>query len=268
MDVWTWLMVGTGLLLAGMVLGVVLYALWLRRRATAMLRVPGKWPLGPRGLVTTHEYDVWSWLRATFHDHIVMVKIPVQRFTTPLDTEKGRVHGERWLELLSGVYTTFTVCTTDGRVIGCVDVPSKRGLSHDNFEFKETLLWDCGISYTVVRGTHLPSSGAMRAAFLGEAPAEEAPAQARLAETRRGDTPFHAELAAFTKEKVRAAKEAAMKELNKDNHQVSPASRGGNVGFNATGTGSIKTADQRDRFAADWEDSFMYPSDTRPARLD
>lgn len=259
-------MAGAGLLVTGMVLGVVLYALWLRRRATAMLRVPGKWPLGPRGLVTTHEYDVWNWLRTTFHDHVVMVKIPVQRFTIPLDTAKGRAHGERWLELLSGVYTTFTVCTTDGKVVGCVDVPSKRGLSHDNFEFKETLLWDCGISYTVVRGTRLPSGNAMRAAFLGETPAEQAQAQR---EARIGDSPFHAELAAFTKEKVKAAKEAAMKELNKDTRNGTQPSGARGVGFNTEGTGTLKGSERKpDRFSSDWEDSFMHPSDTRPARLD
>ena len=210
-DLTTWLMTLLGVAV-GALAGAGAYAEWLRRKASARLRLPAKWPLAARTLVTPNEYGVLKWLRKTFHDHAVMVKIPVLRFTIPLDKEKGQADEARWLELLTGVYTTFTVCTAKGKVVGCVDVAGKTGLSQANRELKETLLSDCGIAYTVVRGNQLPAGSAMRAAFLGEIPVESM--QEDLV-TRGGSSSFHADLDAFTQEKMEAAKQAALKELNK-----------------------------------------------------
>jgi hypothetical protein len=264
-------MLMTGLDVAiGLLLGALLYAWWLRRNASVDLRSIGKWPLGPRGLVTTHEHEVWSWLRHTFHDHVVLVKVPVQRFTTPLDRENGkrgsgsRTQSKRLLEQLNGIYTTFTVSTTDGKVVGCLDVPGKRGLSKDDFEVKEALLADCGIAYTVVRGVQLPTSIAMRAAFLGESAVEQVRA---YPETRGGDSSFNAEVDAFTQQKMKTAKLAALKELNKDEQQRVQAALDRKAGVGAEGAAPNKPA-KPDRFSVQWEDSFIYPADTRPARLE
>jgi hypothetical protein len=255
----------TGLSLAvGLLLGALLYAGWLRRKAGVDLRSVGKWPLGPRGLVTTHEHEVWNWLRHTFQDHVVLVKVPVQRFTRPLDREKGKAQSEQLLELLNGIYTTFTVSTTDGKVVGCLDVPGKRGLSKDDFEVKEALLADCGIAYTVVRGVHLPTSIAMRAAFLGESAVEQV---RTYPQTRGGDSSFNAEVDAFTRQKMKTAKLAALKELNKDEQQRVQAALDRKAGVGAEGAVPNKT-DKPDRFSVQWEDSFIHPADTRPARLE
>ena len=260
-------MTGLGVAM-GLLLGALLSAWWLRRKAGVELRSVGKWPLGPRGLVTTHEHEVWTWLRHTFHDHVVLVKIPVQRFTTPLDRgngkRRGKGHSARLLELLSGIYTTFTVATTDGKVVGCVDVPGKRGLSQDDFEVKEALLADCGIAYTVVRGVQLPTSIAMRAAFLGESAVEQVRA---FHQTRSGDSSFNAEVDAFTRQKMKTAKLAALKELNKDEQQRVQAALDRKAGVDAQGAAPNKT-DKPDRLAGQWQDSFIHPADTRPARLE
>jgi hypothetical protein len=261
----------TGLNLAiGLLLGALLYAWWLRRNGGVELRSVGKWPLGPRGLVTTHEHQVWTWLRHTFHEHVVLVKIPVQRFTTPLDRDnarrgsKGKAQSEQLLQLLDGVYTTFTVSTTDGKVVGCVDVPGKRGLSQDDFEVKEALLADCGIAYTVVRGVQLPTSMAMRAAFLGESAVEQV---RTFPQTRGGDSSFTAEVDAFTRHKMHTAKLAALKELNKDEQQRMQAALDRKAGVSAQGAAPKKTVRQ-ERLAGQGDDSFYHPADTRPARLD
>lgn len=211
MDLTTWLMTLPGLAV-GMLAGALAYAEWLRRKSIARLRLPVKWPLAARTVVSANEYSVLRWLRKTFHDHAVMVKIPVLRFTIPLDEEKGQADEARWLELLTGVYTTFTVCTAKGRVVGCVDVPGKRGLSQANRELKETLLSDCGIAYTIVRGGQLPAGSVMRAAFLGEIPPEQLPEDV---ETRGGSTTFHADMDAFSQQRMKATKEAALKDLKK-----------------------------------------------------
>lgn len=196
--------------------GALAYAGWMRRRAGAKPRLPAKWPLAARGLFNSHEHEVLQWLRKTFHDHVVMAKIPVLRFTSPLDKEESQADRERWQALLAGVYTTFTVCTADGKVLGCVDVPGKRGLSQANRELKETLLSDCGIAYTVVGVKRLPTGSAMRAAFLGEIPVEAKPDDW---ETRGGGSTFHADMDAFAQQKMNDARQAALKELNKDSRE-------------------------------------------------
>ena len=146
--------------------GMAFRAWQVRRREAAQLRVPVPWPLEARPLVNTGEEQVWDWLRHTFYDHLIMVKVPVLRFTIPLNRERYR--SAKWLDMLGEVYTTFTVCTTEGVVIGCVDVPGKRGMSQANQDLKDALLSDCNISYTVLRPTRLPQPEAMRMAFLGD----------------------------------------------------------------------------------------------------
>jgi hypothetical protein len=258
----SWLMALVGVLL-GVGVGVVLHIGWARRHAERKLRLPDRWLLNARGLVTSEEMDVWKWLRMAFPDHAVMVKVPVMRFTVPSTRDKPENKDQHWHELLNGVYCSFTVSTLDGKVVGCVDVPGKRGLTKAQRDMKESLLMECGIGYTTVRSNSLPSASAMRTAFLGEAEMIEQEAE----ETRGGDSSFHAALTEFTSEKVRAAKAAAIQEL-KDKQAATTETRGRttSVGFNPDGTGSFMTKEKPDRFATKWEDSFTM-GESRPAKL-
>jgi len=262
-NVLTWLLPVLGLVL-GAGLGALLHRLWVRQHAERKLRLPDRWLLNARGLVTSEEMDVWKWLRLAFPDHAVMVKVPVMRFTVPSTRDKPENKDQHWHELLNGVYCSFTVSTLDGKVVGCVDVPGKRGLTKAQRDMKESLLMECGIGYTTVRSNSLPSAGAMRTAFLGEAQIIEQEAE----ETRGGDSSFHAALTEFTSEKVRAAKAAAIQEL-KDKQAATSDPRGktAGVGFNPDGTGSFMTRENPDRFSTKWEDSFTMPGESRPARL-
>ena len=196
-------------LLGGIALGVLLSRWWAGRKASAdYLAMPAQWPLQARMVVNDTENKVWHGLRSIFHDHVVIVKIPVLRFTRLHDSTRtyaaSSLHGKpetgvplvykRWLERLEGVYATFTVCTMDGRVVGCVDVPGSRGFSKASSKMKEALLLDCGIAYTVA-GTLAPSDAAkMRELFLGELAADALAQKV----TRGGDSNFYSELTAFT----------------------------------------------------------------------
>ena len=244
----TMTLIGVG---TGLMVGVFLTAWQMRRAERAQLRIPAKWPLVARALLTPGEAEVWQWLRSTFHDHLVMIKTPVLRFTIPMEGERHK--SRELLEMLNGVYTTFTVCTTDGTVVGCVDVPGTRGLPQSNREIKEALLSDCNISYTVVPSNRLPKVEAMRAAFLGEIVddflTEPQPVFSE-------DHTFQDEVALFTQEKVRATKEAAQREINQQARRrnadsISPVS---------------EETDAPSRFPAHWQDSFIEPGETKPGK--
>lgn len=225
------------------------------------MRLPSKWLLTSRVLMTNDEYEVFKRLQTTFHDLLVMIKLPVLRFTVPArkDDNGG---GAPWQEMLAGVYCTFTVSTSTGNVLGRVDVPGKRGQKKSNRQLKESLLTDCRIAYTVVRSAKLPEVSAMRAAFLGEMQMED---QVEEQAARGGDSGFYANLDSFTKERLLATKAAALKVLNNSDAGKTVAAPQ-SAGFNPDGTGAFGS-DRSGRFPNKWEDSFIQSDESRPAKL-
>jgi hypothetical protein len=168
------------LLSAGLVLGAlagIFGSLYVeRRRAKVRRRIPTHWPLDPRNIVSSAERRVWHWLNRVFFDHHIMVKLPVTRFTLP----QGKENGGEWYRILTGVYCTFTVCASDGRVVGCVDVLGPAGISRTNRQLKLTLLSQCGVSYMVVKPDSLPPLPEIRTEFLGDAGSESAHRQREI----------------------------------------------------------------------------------------
>ena len=161
--------VSTGVLaviavLVGIALGIFLSAWQTRRVERARRRIPARWPLSPRVIVNSEERRVWRWLSRAFVDQHIMVKMPVTRFTMPRSPDNS-VH---WFNLLNGAYCTFTVCTPEGRVVGCVDVPGPKGISRRNQQLKQSLLTQCGIAYWLVHSANLPTMAEIRLEFLGE----------------------------------------------------------------------------------------------------
>jgi Protein of unknown function (DUF2726) len=155
---------------AGTGLGALGYRAWAARKALNLRRIPEQWQLQVRPLFTTAERTTWQWLKRVFFDHHVLVKIPVIRFLLPRSATRGQ-HSH---ELLKGVYCSFTVCAPDGTVIGCVDVPGKAGLKASHRDLKKKLFDECGIAYTVLNTSQLPTLEALRAAFLSNtAPARQ-----------------------------------------------------------------------------------------------
>lgn len=164
MDKYSVLLGSASALVIGMVLGAMIYAWRQRAINVSRRRIPKQWPLAYRSIVNSRERKVWRWLVRSFLDHQIMVKMPITRFTVPANKE-GVQH---WFEVLRGVYCSFTVCTAEGKVIGCVDVPSPAGLSLSNQTLKHTLLSQCNIRYWVIDADQLPGVGDIRVAFLGD----------------------------------------------------------------------------------------------------
>ncbi|MES2362740.1 MAG: DUF2726 domain-containing protein [Pseudomonadota bacterium] len=130
----------------GVAFGAVLYRKLEARAVKRGRPVPVQWQLQARPLFTDVEHTVWHWLKSAFYDHYVLVKIPVIRFLSP----RSMAEGEYAHELLKGVYCSFTVCASDGTVIGCVDVPGPSGLKASKRDMKQKLFAGCGIAYAVV----------------------------------------------------------------------------------------------------------------------
>lgn len=197
------------ILLVGMLFGAWLWSLWLRRQKVANklpLSLQGLLPLRGRALVSSHEKEVWQSLRIIFHDHAVMVKIPILRFTQLVEPAlsktgnkaptqgDGSLKSDQWLEMIDGLYTTFTICTLNGKVVGCVDVLGRHEGSKASRELKEALLLDCGIAYAATSAFNVSDGSMLRELFLGELP--EVPVD--NLPTRGGDSDFHADMAAFS----------------------------------------------------------------------
>lgn len=163
-----------------LLIGAFLYA-WLGRRAVQVRQsIPTNWPLARRPLVNSEESQVWHWMCKSFPLHQVNIKIPVTRFTHPLEGEQR----ENLYKLLSGVYCTFTVSAPDGRVVGCVDVIGVNGPAGANCQLKQALLVKCGIAYRVLRSVSLPTIAEIRSDFLGKAVLAEPAAQIKPREGR------------------------------------------------------------------------------------
>jgi hypothetical protein len=150
--------------LAGIGIGAALLYWYKRSDQHKRHRIPKEWPLRIRPLVNHREKKVWLWLAKVMFDQQILVKLPVTRFTAPADHSEAN----HWYQLLNGVYCTFTVCNTDGLVIGCIDVPGPRGLSMSNQMLKHNLLSHIGVHYLVVDPDNLPHLIQIRTAFLGE----------------------------------------------------------------------------------------------------
>ncbi|MBN9412230.1 MAG: DUF2726 domain-containing protein [Burkholderiales bacterium] len=165
MDIPQWLVAASIALLAGVALGALAQRAWNHRVLRLRRRLPTYWPLSTRAIANSEERRVWRWLTRAFFDHHVMLKLPMTRFTAPRD----RSGGQDWYELLNSAYCTFTICSSDGRVVGCVDVPGNSGISKTTRMLKQSLLEQSDIGYWVVTSGSLPSTRDIRTEFLGDA---------------------------------------------------------------------------------------------------
>jgi hypothetical protein len=161
----------SGILLC--LIAVAIYVQWQRGKPPKRTQIPKEWPLYARTLVNRKEIKVWMWLEKVMYDQHVMVKLPVTRFTIPAKQEQA----EYWYNMLNRVYCTFTICNSEGRIMGCVDVPGPGGLSLSNQTLKYGLLAQCDIPYWVVEPDNLPHFSQIRTAFLGKAAANVDPSE-------------------------------------------------------------------------------------------
>lgn len=146
--------------------GAVAGLSWKGRAPRKKERVPLFWPINNRRVANSEELKVWNWLIKTFPEHHILIKIPITRYTIPQDKHKGL----ELYKMLNALYCSFTVCSVDGKVVGCVDIPVPGHISKRNIQLKEKILFQCQIGYWVLSSSTLPGTDAIRSRFLGGAP--------------------------------------------------------------------------------------------------
>jgi hypothetical protein len=232
--------------LVGISAGILGNLWWTRRLAKERRRIPRHWPLDPRRMVSSAESRVWRWLSRVFFDHHVMIKVPVTRFTMA----RSKENTAHWYQLLSGVYCTFAVCGSDGRVVGCVDVAGPKGVSRSNRLLKLTLLSQCGIAYCVVKPEDLPALADIRTEFLGD--------EALMP----GDKGRDDAMIGAAQQKLRAAVDRLRNKRPSDSGRIEPAS-------GTRSRSGPESLPSESGFSSAWQqaDSFVAPLDSRVGKL-
>jgi len=130
-----------------------LLMLWWSRRPKKAMPLPAEWALTARPVFSTDERRVYRLLREALPHHIVLSKLPLVRFSQPVDP--GRVR--YWYDLLGAVHVTFAVCSANGRVLAAIDLDTDRGNSRRVLQIKQSVLGACRVRYLRCPVDHLPS---------------------------------------------------------------------------------------------------------------
>ncbi|WP_127996766.1 DUF2726 domain-containing protein [Piscinibacter defluvii] len=138
--------------LAGFALAA-LVGWWWQRRPAKPIPLPTDWALASRPVFSSDERRVYRLLREALPHHIILSKLPLLRFSQPVDP--GRVRF--WYDLLGSIHVTFAVCSANGRVLAAVDLDTDRGNSRRVMQIKQSVLGACRVRYLRCPVDHLPS---------------------------------------------------------------------------------------------------------------
>lgn len=138
--------------LAGFALAA-LVGWWWQRRPAKPVPLPNEWTLSSRPVFSADERRVYRLLREALPHHIILSKLPLVRFSQPVDP--GRVR--YWYDLLGSIHVTFAVCSANGRVLAAVDLDTDRGNSRRVLQIKQSVLGSCRVRYLRCPVDHLPS---------------------------------------------------------------------------------------------------------------
>jgi hypothetical protein len=92
-------------------------------------------------------------LREALPHHIVLAKLPLVRFSQPLDPAQVQY----WYELLGAIHVTFAICSANGRVLAAIDLDNDRANSRRVLQIKQSVLGACRVRYLRCPVDHLPS---------------------------------------------------------------------------------------------------------------
>lgn len=135
--------------------------LW--RSFSRVKQTRSEWPTTVQELIDVDQCEVWEWLRDSFKDYHVMLKVPLIRYALFTTHQKKYVPAH----VLASLHCDFTICDASGAVIGCVDVFNFLNGQKRLDVLKRSILEGCGIPYVQVEQGQLPSEQYIRAEFIG-----------------------------------------------------------------------------------------------------
>lgn len=138
--------------LAGIAAASVVW-LWWSRRPPKPIPLPNDWALTARPVFSTDERRVYRLLREALPHHIVLSKLPLVRFSQPVDPSRVRY----WYDLLGSIHVAFAVCSANGRVLAAIDLDTDRGNSRRVLQIKQSVLGACRVRYLRCPVENLPS---------------------------------------------------------------------------------------------------------------
>ncbi len=138
--------------LAGAAAATATWVWWLRRPPKPV-PLPSEWALSARPVFSTDERRVYRLLREALPHHIVLSKLPLVRFSQPVDPSRVRY----WYDLLGAIHVTFAVCSANGRVLAAIDLDTDRGNSRRVLQIKQAVLGACRVRYLRCPVENLPS---------------------------------------------------------------------------------------------------------------
>ena len=153
---------------------------WQRRRPAKPAPLPSDWALSARPVFSTDERRVYRLLREALPHHVVLSKLPLLRFSQPVDPGLVRY----WYELLGSIHVTFAVCSANGRVLAAIDLDGDRGNSRRVLQIKQAVLGACRVRYLRCPVENLPSVAELQLLV----PQAGASARGPLAATSSGRT--------------------------------------------------------------------------------
>ena len=127
--------------------------LWWSRRPAKPTALPNDWALTARPVFSTDERRVYRLLREALPHHIVLSKLPLVRFSQPVDPSRVRY----WYDLLGSIHVAFAVCSANGRVLAAIDLDTDRGNSRRVLQIKQSVLGACRVRYLRCPVENLPS---------------------------------------------------------------------------------------------------------------
>lgn len=127
--------------------------LWWSRRPPKPIPLPNDWALTARPVFSTDERRVYRLLREALPHHIVLSKLPLVRFSQPVDPSRVRY----WYDLLGSIHVAFAVCSANGRVLAAIDLDTDRGNSRRVLQIKQSVLGACRVRYLRCPVENLPS---------------------------------------------------------------------------------------------------------------
>ncbi len=151
----SWIVV---LSLAVIALSIALgWSLWRGRRMSAAL--PEELTLVTRPVFSSEERRLLRLLREALPHHVLLSRLPLERFCQPSETKQAPV----WADVVEGLFVSFAICSANGRVLVAIDLDTDRGPSLQRQQLKHAALDACRVRYLRLAADQLPSVSELQA---------------------------------------------------------------------------------------------------------